>query len=43
MKVAPKLLALAVLAALSSPAFAEVEFDVIGGYLRGGWLGTRAA
>jgi phosphate-selective porin OprO/OprP len=31
MKLAPKLLALAVLAALSTPAFAEVEFDVIGG------------
>ncbi len=31
MKVAPKLLALAVLAALSTPALAETEFDVIGG------------
>ncbi|MEO8161974.1 MAG: porin, partial [Arenimonas sp.] len=31
MKLAPKLLTVAVLAALSSPAFAEVEFDVIGG------------
>lgn len=31
MKVAQKLLAAAVLAALSSPAFAEIEFDVIGG------------
>ena len=31
MKVLPNLLAAAVLAALSSPAFAEIEFDVIGG------------
>lgn len=31
MNVAPKLLALAVLAALSTPALAETEFDVIGG------------
>ena len=31
MNVAPKLLAAAILAALSSPAFAEIEFDVIGG------------
>lgn len=31
MKFAPKLLALAVLAALSTPALAETEFDVIGG------------
>ena len=31
MKAAPKLLALAVLAALSTPALAETEFDVIGG------------
>lgn len=31
MNVAPKLLAAAILAALSSPALAEVEFDVIGG------------
>lgn len=31
MKLAPKLLAVAVLAALSSPALAEIEFDVIGG------------
>ena len=31
MKVLPNLLAAAVLAALSAPAFAEVEFDVIGG------------
>ena len=31
MKVLPKLLAAAVLAALSSPAFADIEFDVIGG------------
>ena len=31
MNVASKLLAAAILAALSSPAFAEIEFDVIGG------------
>ena len=31
MNVAPKLLVAAILAALSSPAFAEIEFDVIGG------------
>ena len=31
MKVLPNLLAIAVLAALSAPAFAETEFDVIGG------------
>ena len=31
MNVAPKLLAAAILAALSSPALAEIEFDVIGG------------
>jgi phosphate-selective porin OprO/OprP len=31
MKVLPNLLAVAVLSALSAPAFAEVEFDVIGG------------
>ncbi len=31
MKVLPNLLAAAVLAGLSAPAFADVEFDMIGG------------